>query len=219
MPKPTSSTRERIILAAVELFYARGYAATGMADILKKAHANSGSFYFFFRSKEDLLHAVLDWYLKNLEPILIVPLYQRTDDPIERVFLLLDDYRQKILITDFAFTCPIGRLALEIDPAKIKVHRKIAANFNGWTAAVHKCLEDARAAGRLPDTADLPQLAEMVLTVMEGGVMQARAQHDIRPFDSSVAQLRNYFQGLQALAAQVKPIPDAKPAKSRRRTK
>jgi TetR/AcrR family transcriptional repressor of nem operon len=203
VPKATNSTRDRIILAAVELFYAQGYAATGMADILRKANANSGSFYFFFKSKEELLDAVLDWYLMNLEPILIKPLYERTNDPIERIFLLLDDYRQKIVITDFAFTCPIGRLALEIDPAKRNIHQKIAANFNGWTAAVRKCLDEA--ADRLPASADREQLAQLVLTVMEGGVMQSRAQHDIQPFDASVAQLRNYFASLQEIAAGPRP--------------
>src|ERR1700730_7140369 len=101
MPGTPRNTRERIILAALELFYANGYTATGMAEILKKARANSGSFYFFFKSKEDLLDAILDWYLKNLEPMLILPLHTRTNDPIDRVFLLLDDYRQKILVTDF----------------------------------------------------------------------------------------------------------------------
>ena len=44
-------------------------------DIPKKAKANSGSFYFFFKSKEDLLDAVPDWYLANLEPIIVRPLY------------------------------------------------------------------------------------------------------------------------------------------------
>jgi len=199
MPRSSTNTRERIILAAVELFYAHGYAATGMADILRKARANSGSFYFFFKSKEDLLHAVLDWYLENLEPILIRPLYERSHDPVERVFLLLDDYRKKILLTNFEFTCPIGRLALEIDPERRRTHQKIAANFNGWTAAVRKCLDDA--ATELPAAADREQLAQLVLTVMEGGVMQSRAQHDIRPYDASVGQLRQYFRSLQEMAA------------------
>jgi TetR/AcrR family transcriptional repressor of nem operon len=211
MAKAAGNTRERIILAAIELFYAQGYAATGIAEILKKARAHSGSFYFFFPAKEDLLDAVLDWYLQNLVPILIRPLYRQTDDPVERVFLLLDGYRQKILLTDFAFSCPIGRLALEIDPTRRKIHRKIAANFNGWTAAVRKCLDDA--ADRFPAAVDREQLAQLVLTVMEGAVMQARAHHDIHPFDSSVEQLRDYFQRLHELAALEKPSASgAKPS-------
>jgi TetR/AcrR family transcriptional regulator, transcriptional repressor for nem operon len=197
MARPASTTRERIILAAVELFYSQGYEATGMAEILKKSRANSGSFYFFFKSKEQLLDAVLDWYLANLEPILLRPVYAASDDPIERIFLLLDGYRQKILMTNFAFTCPIGRLALEIDPGRRQIHNKIAANFDGWTDAVRQCLRDA--AARFPDDTDFDRIAQFVLTVMEGGVMQARAHRSIAPFDNSVQQLRHHIDRLQTL--------------------
>ncbi len=199
MSRPaTSSTRDRIILAAVELFYSHGYEATGMAQILKKARANSGSFYFFFKSKEQLLDAVLDWYLVNLEPVLLQPVYAASQDPVERIFLLLDGYRQKILLTHFTFTCPIGRLALEIDPSRRKVHAKIAANFDGWTAAVRQCLQDA--AQRFPAGTNFDHLAQFVLTVMEGGVMQARSHRSITPFDSSVEQLRQHLNSLQQQA-------------------
>jgi TetR/AcrR family transcriptional repressor of nem operon len=213
MPRPTRNTRQRIIEAAVELFYANGYEATGMAEILQKAGANSGSFYFLFKSKEQLLDAVLDWYLEHLDPILIRPIYAQTEDPLERVFLLLDGYRQKILITDFDFTCPIGRLALEINPAKRNIHEKIAANFAGWTAAVRKCLEDA--GERLPKQVDRGELAQFVLTVMEGGVMQARAHHDIRPFDASILQLREYLRRLERQAAEEKTFK--KPSSRRKK--
>jgi TetR/AcrR family transcriptional repressor of nem operon len=93
-------------------------------------------------------------------------------------------------------------LALEIDPARKKIHQKIAANFSGWTAAVRRFLDAA--ADRFPPDTDRAQLAQLVLTVMEGGVMQARAHRDIRPFDSSVEQLRNYFGQLQEMATQQK---------------
>lgn len=171
MPGKRLSSRERIEEAAVWLFYANGYNGTGVAEILKKAKVNSGSFYFFFKSKEDMLLAVLDWYLEHLEPIPIRPVYEATEDPIARIFALLDGYRQKILMTEFDFTCPIGRLALGIGPSRKRVHAKIAANFRAWTKTVERCLEDA--GDRLPRGTDTAAPAKFVLTVMEGGVMQS----------------------------------------------
>ena len=100
-------------------------------------------------------------------------------------------------MTNFAFTCPIGRLALEIRPGRRQIHDKIAANFDGWTAAVRQCLCDA--ADRFPDGTDFDQIAQFVLTVMEGGVMQARAHRSIIPFDNSVRQLRHHIDQLQTL--------------------
>ena len=58
--------------------------------------------------------------------------------------------------------------------------------------AVESCLEQAR--GRFPPDTDLRALAELALTVMEGGVMQARTHRDVGHFDRSVAQLRAYFE-------------------------
>ena len=195
MSEKKSSSRERIIEAAVWLFYGNGYHATGVAEILKKAKVNSGSFYFFFKSKEELLLAVLDWYLENLEPILIRPVYEATSDPVERIFELLEGYKRRILATKFDYTCPIGRLALEIDPTRRDVHAKIAANFRGWTEAVKRCLEDA--GKRIPPGTDREALAKFVLTVMEGGVMQSRSHKSLAPFDASVEHLRQYFRFLE----------------------
>jgi TetR/AcrR family transcriptional regulator, transcriptional repressor for nem operon len=210
------STRDRIIQAAIELFYAHGYAGTGMAELLKKANANSGSFYFFFTSKEDLLLAVLDWYQQNLHPALLDPVFKQSKDPIKRVFLLLEKYRQNVLATEFAFGCPIGRLALEIEPDRRAVHDKIAANFTGWSRAVEELLKQARNQHDLPPDCDLRQLSRFVLTAMEGGVMQARSYQCIEPFDDCIAQLRAYFNQLQR-AAQVKPQPESKLAKPSRK--
>jgi AcrR family transcriptional regulator len=199
-PSPKTSTRERILQAAIELFYAHGYAGAGMAEILKKANANSGSFYFFFTGKEDLLMAVLDWYQKNLEPVLLEPVFKKSKDPIRRIFLLLEKYRQNVLFTQFAFGCPIGRLALEIEPDRRLVHDRIAANFTGWAGAAEALLGEAVRQGRLPKDSDLRQLSRFVLTVMEGAVMQARSYQSIEPFDDCIAQLRVHFQQLEIAA-------------------
>jgi len=71
------------------------------------------------------------------------------------------------------------------------VREALAANFDAWTAAVEACL--MAAGSRLPKALDRRALARFVLTVMEGGVMQARTHRDVTHFDHSVAQLRAYF--------------------------
>ncbi len=189
-------TRQRIIQAALYLFWLQGYTATGIAEILERSGANAGSFYHFFKTKEELLLAVLELYLQTLEPIVVGPVSSRLQDPIERVFGILEFYRGNLLATSCTYGCPIGRLALEIPEEQFRVHKRLADNFDGWTSAVQTFLEDAR--GRLPTGTNLQTLSKFVLTVMEGGVMQARAQREIAPFDASVEHLRGYFQLLES---------------------
>lgn len=184
-------TRQRIVEAALYLFWLRGYGATGIAEILLRAKANAGSFYYSFKSKEELLLAVLELYIRTLMPVVVGPVFDKVQDPMERVFGILGFYRNNLLATGCTYGCPIGRLALEIPEEQFRVHKRLADNFDGWTAAVEKCLEDAR--DRLPKDVNMKTLSKFVLTVMEGGVMQSRAHRAIEPFDASIEHLRKYF--------------------------
>lgn len=188
-------TREKIVEAAMELFWLKGYGSTSVADILSRTQLNSGSLYYFFPSKQDILIAVLDHYRTNIGPMLLDPAWQDVGDPIERIFALLNRYRGLILETDCTYGCPIGSIALELHEPDENVRLLLAANFTGWIDAIRRCLEEA--ADRLPGSVDQQALAEFVLTVMEGAVMQARTYRDIGPFDRSVAQLRSYMNALE----------------------
>jgi TetR/AcrR family transcriptional regulator, transcriptional repressor for nem operon len=185
----------RLLEAARHLFWEKGFAATGMAELLDRAQANSGSFYHFFESKEALLLELLDSYLEGLGPVIVQPAEAAFADPLDRVFAILQGYRDRLLATGNRYGCPIGRLALEIEAENLPAHKRIAANFSAWTGAVRGFLGEARE--RLPAGCDLDGLAVFVLTTMEGGVMQSRSCRRIEPFDQSVAHLRKYFEHLQ----------------------
>ena len=193
-PAQALGTRERLLQAAMELFTTQGYEATSLADILHRAGVNSGSLYYFFKTKEELLLAGLDYFQTLLYPIVMAPPFTRESDPIERIFAVLADYRGRILQCDLEYECPIGKLALEVGRHSSAARVKIAENFAAWRAHIRQCLDDA--SDRLPLNVDLDGLAVFVLTTMEGAVMQARTHRDIALYDSSVSHLRSYFQYL-----------------------
>jgi len=191
MGKP-ATTRQRLIDAALYLFWERGFANTSMSELLSRAEVNSGSFYHFFESKEALLKAVLELYLEALEPQIVTPAHRLASDPIERIFAILAGYRERILNTNCQYGCPLGRLALEIDPENRPAHKLIAENFRAWIGAVRACLEEAK--HRFAGGTDLDSLAVFVLAVMEGGVMLSRSYGAVEPFDMAVSQLRKHFE-------------------------
>ncbi len=195
MPKPVP-TRDRLIESALFLFWDRGFGGTSMADLLSHAGVNSGSFYHFFESKEALLREVLQTYLGGLRPMIVNPAFAQTEEPVARIFAVLAGYRERILQTGCRYGCPLGRLALEIDPENRPAHQLIAENFQGWIGAIRECLEQVRE--RLPEGTDPEALATYVLAVMEGGVMLSRSYGSVEPFDRSVAQLREHFRLLLA---------------------
>src|SRR5512146_1319772 len=162
-------TRQRLLHAAMELFTTQGYEATSLAEISTRAQVNAGSLYYFFKSKEELLLAGLDYFQTLLYPIVMAPAFARTSDPIERIFAVLEDYRGRLLATQLEYECPIGKLALEVGRYSDRVREAIAANFAAWRDSILGCLDDA--GDLLPRSADRTALATFVLTVMEGAVM------------------------------------------------
>ena len=197
-------TRTRLVLSAMQLFWAKGYNSTSIADVLQTAKVNSGSLYYFFPGKSDLLAAVLDMYHEGIRPMLLEPAWAGIDDPIERIFALLARYRQSLVDTECFYGCPIGSLALELHEPDVAVRERLAKNFTAWIEAIEECLLQAK--DRLPKGINRRELAQFVLTTMEGGVMQARTFRDIEYFDASVRQLRAYFDHL---------LSESKPKKSR----
>ena len=187
-------TRQRIIYAAMELFWLKGYASTSIADILSRSQVNSGSLYYFFPGKQDVLIAVLEAYRDGIGRMLLEPAWGSVDDPIEKVFALLAQYRRSIVDTECEYGCPIGSLALELHEPDPAVRELLAANFTAWVAAVEGCFREA--ANRFEPDTDLRALAELTLNVMEGGVMQARTYRDVAYFDRAVAQLRRMVDAM-----------------------
>jgi len=186
------STRTRLLDAAQRLFWEQGYHATSVADILREAEANSGSLYNYFKTKQDLLIGVLDRYREGIDTMLFEPVWADIDDPLERVFAVLDGYRQLLIRTDFRLGCPIGNIALEMPDPDPVLQQSIASNFEAWTDGIRRCLDAA--ADRFQREVDTDAVARFALTTMEGAVMVARASQDIAPFDAVVGRFREYIE-------------------------
>jgi len=193
---PRTRTRDKLVDVARQLFHQHGYRATGIAEILRAAEVNSGSLYYFFPSKEDLLVAVLESYRELLRPRIMDPAFERVRDPLERVFAVLDGYRQQLIDSGCKEGCPIGNLALEMSDDHPRIRDLVAENFVAWRDAVQECFNEL--SNRLPEETDTAALSAFVLTVMEGGVMQARAHASLEPYENAVEMLRDYLDRLLA---------------------
>jgi TetR/AcrR family transcriptional repressor of nem operon len=191
-PRKTT-TRERLITTAAELFWRQGYAQTGVNEIIQQAGATSGSFYHFFPAKEDLLLAVVDHMSERLQTEVFEG--SDDDDPIDRLFSILSAYRRHLASNDFVFGSPLANLAAEVSENHPQARTRLTEVVEGWVSQIEDLL--AEAAHRLPADTDRGTLARFVVSAMEGAVLQARVSRSAVPFDASVAQLRTHFDLLQ----------------------
>jgi TetR/AcrR family transcriptional regulator, transcriptional repressor for nem operon len=132
---PVSSTRELIVEKADSLFYEGGYEATSFAEIAAAVGISRGNFYYHFKTKDDILDAVIARRMQRTRAMLDG--WQADGDgPRERILSfihMLIANRAKIM----AFGCPVGTLSSELaklDHVAQGRAAEIFGLFRGWLA-------------------------------------------------------------------------------------
>ena len=169
------------------------------------AQATSGSFYHFFPTKEDLLLAVVDHVAEIFETEVFGPASEAGGSGVERLFVVLEHYRQRLLDSGFVFGSPMGSLAAEVSENHPLVNTRLVEIQTTWTERIEGLLMDA--GNQLPRDLDRGSVARFVVSAMEGAALQSRVSRNLALFDASVAQLRNFFSLLEPPERHVEPIP------------
>lgn len=107
-----SKTRRQIVDVADRLFYEHGFEATSFADISKSVGLSRGNFYYHFRTKDEILGAVIAQRISNTREMLET-WEQDAESPSDRILSfvhILIANRTKIM----AYGCPVGTLCNEL---------------------------------------------------------------------------------------------------------
>jgi len=105
--------RERLVAAARELLYRQGVEKTTLADIAQAADVPVGNVYYYFKTKDEIIGAVIDSHVHDIQAEL-ASLERRHRTPRARLKALIDalaDQREAIA----QYGCPHGTLCSELD--------------------------------------------------------------------------------------------------------
>lgn len=109
----THPARERLVQAATELFTRQGINATGIDQIIERAHVAKASLYNNFLGKDDLVRAYLERQLENVETLLAQ--LEATWRGGERVTQLFEVLQKAAGEATFE-GCPFAKAAVEVAP-------------------------------------------------------------------------------------------------------
>jgi TetR/AcrR family transcriptional regulator, lmrAB and yxaGH operons repressor len=171
-----TSTRERILVAASELFRRQGFAATGLKSILAASEAPYGSLYHFFPGgKEELGVAVLDAggavYRELVEQFFVLG-----GDVVRATSEFFEGAAVMIAETDYADACPIATIALETASTCEPMRRASAAAFDSWL----EVLTDRMAEAGIPRRR-ARELAIELFCAIEGAFLLSRTTRSPEP--------------------------------------
>lgn len=172
-------SKERLIQAMSDLMWERGYAATSPREVRERSGVGQGSMYHHFAGKHDLALAALERSCADLLPASEAPL-TGPGAPMERLTAYLSRSR------DALRGCKVGRMTQDpvvaADPVLLA---PIADAFGTLHAGLVAVIEEAIAAGELPDSLDPQRTARLLAATIQGGYVLSIATQDRSAFDEA----------------------------------
>ncbi len=178
MKAAQTGTREEIIRKGAELIHARGFNATGLKQVLEAALVPKGSFYFYFKSKEDFGLAVIEYFRDSIETTAGRFLEDDGTPPLSRLSRFFDGYLDIFRKMNFSRGCPIGNLMQEMSDLNEAFRVNITEVYSGLGKKIELLLAEARNRGDLSGFTDPVQLSQFILNAWEGAIMQMKLTKD-----------------------------------------
>lgn len=170
----TMDAKMRTLRAGARIVHQKGFFDTGLAEVLEAANVPKGSFYFYFKNKEDFGLQLIDYYADQLKA-LTEKVYQ--DDSlshVERIRRVFSLQAASFRRNDFRGGCPIGNLSLEMGDRNPAFRKKLNQVFADMKNHVASQLRQARDRGELSVAIDVDETADFIVSSWQGALMQMK---------------------------------------------
>jgi len=188
----TSDTREKLLEAACRLFHQRGYQSVSVQELCDDADVKKGSFYHFFRSKQELALAMIERQWESVRKREFEPVFTSDLPPLRRIEVFFRNLRGDL---DHARNeggavcgCPFGNLAVEMAAQDSKLRHKISAVYGEWADFFEQALREAESRGEIA-VRDARGLAESLVAMTSGIALLAKVQNDAAVADRVADQV------------------------------
>ena len=186
-------TRSDIVRIGTDLISRQGFNATGVDAVLKKAGIPKGSFYHYFKSKEDFGLAVINHFAERYDQRLITFLADEEVTPLNRIRNYLESGLMRLEQNLCSKGCLIGNLGQELADSNERFRSRLDEIFNSWKRSFSACLREAQIRGELSGEVDPDALACFILSGWEGAILRAKVMKSPQP-------IRDFIQVLFATA-------------------
>ena len=168
--RKSERTRQRIVESANRLFYHQGLHNTSFTDVVVASGVPRGNIYYYFKSKDEILHAAIDYRLERIRAMLDgwSGTYRTPVERLYRFVALLDDTAEALT----QFGCPMGTLNAELGKDDIELQEHAAQLFELFEDWLTDQFAELGYAGRAHE------LAIRVMAIGQGISMMTHVHHD-----------------------------------------
>ena len=177
----SDDTKAFIIRKAAPIFNTKGYVATSLKDITDATNMTKGAIYGNFGNKEALAIAVLEYSAEHIFGLMATMVRAALNAP-DKLRAVLTFYESYITKPPIDGGCPILNTAIEVDDGNPNLRLKVTRMLETLHSSVFKILQRGIREGQIKADVDIEGFGYLFVASLEGAIMIARVQGDIRSY-------------------------------------
>ncbi|MGO4548386.1 TetR/AcrR family transcriptional regulator [Paenibacillus sp. 2TAB23] len=190
--KPKNANREIALQAATTLFLSKGYLVTSMDDIVTESKVSKTNIYYYFKSKEELLSAIIERLTSRYEA-LITHIASKTELPVmERLMRLMQVLIEQDI--DCLGGCPFLTLYTQTPLDSAAARNQISLFFTKQLTVLEQLLAEGIATKEFNDSLQPQETAALILSTIEGGLFLQHAQPESKIMQQSLHTLASMLK-------------------------
>jgi AcrR family transcriptional regulator len=192
------ATRERLLTAAFEEIYRRGFQAASLDAILARAGVTKGALYHHFPDKAALGYAVVDEVVKgHLLQRWLGVMEEADTDPLTALQKTLRFRAASVTPGEIELGCPLNNLAQEMSPLDQEFRRRIDATFDAWRNGFARALAHGKASGTVRRDVNPQKVAAFLVASAEGSYSLAKSAGSRTILRSNLETLADFLETLR----------------------
>jgi TetR/AcrR family transcriptional repressor of nem operon len=166
--------KSRILKAGAWIVNEKGFNGTGLAELLEAAKIPKGSFYFYFKNKEDFGLHLIDYFVDYLKGNADVFYQDENLSHLEKIRSVFRWQAETFRKGNFKGGCPIGNLSQEMGDRNQKFRKKLDKAMATMKEDLAAHLERAQNLGEISKDMDIHEAADFIFNSWEGALMQMK---------------------------------------------
>jgi len=192
------ATKTKLMDIAERLILNRGFSAMSIDEVIKKAGITKGGFFYHFDSKNSLVYALMQRY-REKEAFIFSDLFKRaeelTSDPLQQMLVFVKLFAE--MMADMKLLhpgCVVASITYESQQVNEQVRNITTEIVLDWRNLFREHLKKIDQVYSPNANVSSDDLADMLSTIMEGGIIISRALNDPSVLEKQLLEYRSYLE-------------------------
>jgi len=192
------ATKNRLMDIAERLILNNGFTAMSIEEVIKDAGITKGGFFYHYDSKNDLAYSLLQRY-REVEAFFFSSLFKRseelTSDPLQQMLVFMKLFAEMMADMDELHPgCLVASITYESQQVNEQVKKITAEIVMDWRNLFREKIEKINLVYTPNADVSSDDLADMLSTIIEGGIIVSRALNDPSILVKQLLEYRSYIE-------------------------